>query len=340
MTTKKRAARKVKNRGQKIEPSKKALRSASKAPTKSKDSPAKSRGALPNLSEVLEQSARHIEIQWRDSLSNVSQKHAEKLRRLFEKSQRGLALADDFARAHTATSDAVLKARDFVIPHFEIPAFPKLAPPELDKIDFELSTIKTRAGAIRMADAGWTVAEWMAPGYIASFDRTPFKSIDDFFVQRYLGLGSFKGRLRFTADELLASPHLKPWKPLLRQTFECLQQEKYIVCVPALIIVIEEFVSESVINNLNQPQARVRPHQKRENAKHGPKVTMDGLIWSSSVVFLHRLFSNPYFGGPAPPPKNRHGQFHTRTETRWNRAHALKLVHALAALHWLLKPES
>jgi hypothetical protein len=173
----------------------------------------------------------------------------------------------------------------------------------------------------------------MAPGYVASLDRTPFNLVDAFYVERYRGGVSFKGRLKFTTDELLTSPQLKPWKPLLRQIFQSIEAEKYVVCVPALISLIEEFVSESLLHNIGLPRPRV------EKGKWRGKHTIDVLIWSSAVVFLSLLFADAHFKKPAPS-KARLPLPHDGTAAKWNRADAFKLVNALATLNWLLKPES
>lgn len=277
--------------------------------------------------------ARHIAVRWRDSLSHQSPKRAEKLQKLLQESARSLTMAADFARVRSAMPDQVLKAQGYGLPQVDIPAFPRLAPPQLDGIDFETSTYKARLGALRVANSGWTIPEWMAPGYIASFDRAPFKLIDAFFVERYLGGVSFKGRLRFTAEELLASPQLKPWKPLLRQIFQSIHAEKYVVCVPALLSVIEELLSDSLLHTLDLPRAHV------EKGRWRGKQTVDVLVWSSAVAFLSHLFANANFDQPGPS-KTRLPSPHDRAEKRWNRTDALKLVNALATLNWLVKPES
>jgi hypothetical protein len=233
-----------------------------------------------------------------------------------------------------------LKAQEIELPHFEIPGFPKLALPDSDKIVLEASTQKARAGALRIADSGWATADWMAPGYVAGFARSPYKEIDAYFVERYLGGASFKGRQKFTADELLASPQLRKWKPLLRQTFECLQAEKYIICVPALISVIEEFASESLVNALNHPRSRVRSNKGSEKAKWRKKQTIDGLFWSSAILLVNRMFADVHDKRPGPSLENRHGISDNRSQIKWNRVDAAKLVNALATLHWLFKEES
>jgi len=336
MTTKKRAALKVK---EEIEPSIEAPRGAAEALRRIEEPHLKSRAAL-SRDLVQEEVARRITARWNHDLRLVSQKHAEKLQKSLEESQRGLAIAVDFVRAQALISDQDLKAREIVLPHVEIPAFPKLALPDFDKVVFEASTKKARAGALRIADCGWATADWMAPGYVAGFARSPYKEIDAYFVERYLGGATFKGRLKFTADELLASPQLKMWKPLLRQTFECLQAEKYIISVPALISVIEGFASKSLINALNHPRSRVRSNKGSENTKWRMKQAIDGLFWSSAILLVNHMFADVRYNRAGSSFENRHGISEDLSQIKWNRVDAAKLVNALATLHWLFKEES
>jgi hypothetical protein len=336
MTTKKRAALKKKVRSRKVEPSKKALPPTAKAtrrPGRPKGSFAKTPAQLPELSEVLAELARRIAIRWHDGLSRQSEKRAEKLQKLFEESRRALTMAADFAFVRSAMADHVMKAQGYGLPRLDIPAFRRLARPQLDQIEFDTSTIKARLGALRVAGAGWTVADWLAPGYVASLDGTAPKVIDGFFVERYRGGVSFKGHMRFTAEELRASPQLKPWKPLLRQILQSIKDEKYVLCVPALISLIEEFVSESLLRNIDVPRPRVE--KGRWRGKH----TMDALIWSSSVVFLSQLFGNAHFENSASS-KPALPSAHEGAAAKWLRADAFKLIHALGMFDWVLKPES
>jgi hypothetical protein len=85
MTTKKRAAPKVKD---KIEPSTEAPRGAAGALRRVEEPHAKSPAALSRVL-VQEEAARHITARWHDGLRFASQKHAEKLQKSLEESRRG-----------------------------------------------------------------------------------------------------------------------------------------------------------------------------------------------------------------------------------------------------------
>jgi hypothetical protein len=323
MTTKKSAAPKRKSP---------APKPAAKTPRKSKekpiDPPALLGPAPSTVPKVEVEAARRIAIQWHHHLSHLAPSQAEKFQKLLEKSQKGLEIAADFARAQARLEDQ--KVRDSVLPRFEIPACPKLVVTERNGIDYEGTTRKARAGAVRMADIGWTFAAWMGPGYAAALATAPYKEIDAVLVERYRAGGSLTKRLKLTSQELLTSPQLKPWKQLLKLTFKCLLAEQYALCVPALLNVIEEYVSACLVYTLKLSPSSIRPHVDLEN----------GLAWSSTVVFVNHMFANSHFYRPVPSSKNRPSLPQIRPEVRWKQPDALKLVNALATLHMLFKPES
>ncbi len=323
MTTKKSAAPKRKSP---------APKSAAKTPRKSKEKPIEPPALLApapsTIPKVEVEAARRIAIQWRHHLSHLSPSQAEKFQKLLEKSQKGLEIAADFARAQARLEDQ--EVRDSVLPRFEIPACPKLVVTDRNGINFEGTTRKARAGVVRMADVGWTFAGWMGPGYAAALARAPYKEIDTVLVERYVAGGSLTKRLKLIAQELLTSPQLKPWKQVLKLIFKCLLAEQYALSVPALLNVLEEYVSACLVYMLKLPAASIRPHVDLEN----------GLVWSSAVVYVNHLLANSHFSRPTPSSKSRSELPQIRPEVRWKQPDALKLVNALATLHMLFKPEA
>ena len=59
----------------------------------------------------------------------------------------------------------------------------------------------------------------------------------------------------------------------------------------------------------------------------------------SAVTFLDHLFKPSDFEATRPTIINRHWILHGRSATDWTVADALKLVNALATLHWLFKED-
>jgi hypothetical protein len=266
--------------------------------------------------------------------SEEFQKQYSAIQKMIEESQSGLAKAAEFARAQAAISDQALKVAAITFPHFEIPAFPKLVFPEVPRIDFNGFTKEVHAGAVRMADCGWTIASWM-PINLSQFANSTEQEIDEYFLQQYSGNESFEGRLKVTSEELLSSAELKKWNALLQEVFQCIQEGKHIICVPALVSVIDGFFTEHLIKALSLSQRHVKPNKALEKAKWHEDDTVDGLVWSSVVVFLNRMFADAPFDQPRPSFINRHWILHGRSETEWKQVDALKLVNALATFHWV-----
>jgi hypothetical protein len=58
-------------------------------------------------------------------------------------------------------------------------------------------------------------------------------------------------------------------------------------------------------------------------------------MWTSVVLFLDHLFASSDFQSASPAFINRHWILHGRSATEWTEVDVLKLVNALATLHWL-----
>ena len=110
--------------------------------------------------------------------------------------------------------------------------------------------------------------------------------------------------------------------------------------MPALISVIEEFASESLINALSHPRSRVRSNKGSENAKWRKKQAIDGLFWSSAILLVNHMFADVRYNRLGPSFENRHGISDDRPQIKWSRVDAAKQVNALATLHWLFQEES
>jgi hypothetical protein len=300
----------------------------------------RSRPLAEEFAQIRDSAAARMAAQFETAASSISsehQPHIDKLTDLFEQSQRGLAQASEYARAQALISDQMMKAIAFTPPHFDIPAFPNLVLPDVSAIDFKAFTKGIRNGAIRMADCGWTLPGWMIPREANKIGNSTESEIDDYFLEKYLGSDSFEGHLRRTSEELLKSAELKRWKALLKEVFQCLEEGQYKVCVPALTSVIEGFISESLFRKVQHPRKDIRPTKALAKTKWHEGEDTVALFWMSAVVFLDRLFAHSDFESNSPSFINRHWILHGRSATDWTAADALKLMNALATLHWLFE---
>ena len=61
--------------------------------------------------------------------------------------------------------------------------------------------------------------------------------VDELFIQYYIEADDSIG-FKILKHELLSSPHLGFWKPLLEQCFRAFESGDYSICVPSLILIL------------------------------------------------------------------------------------------------------
>ena len=254
----------------------------------------------------------------------------------FEQTKSQLAQASDFARASSLLSETLRITEQFKIPAFDFPSIPVLTP-DFFEIDWEAATQRHQKAVIRMADRGWTVASWIGLWDLSRLADASDEETDDFFVQMYLGSEGDDGELKATSSSLLTSPALAKWATLLQEVFDCLQLRKYRVCVPSLISIIEGFTAESLAQKGNGSRRDTNVANSLAKTKWHEDATFNGLLWDSAVIFLNHLFQSSDFEASCPSFINRHWIQHGRSDTDWTVADALRLVNALALLHWLFE---
>ena len=253
----------------------------------------------------------------------------------FEQTRIRLAEASQFAYATSAFSKALRAAEQIKLTTFVFPEFPNLTFPKLPQIDSERTINALRKGAIRLSECGWAIPEWATPREIQELGECTDGDIDDFFVVSYLGNNSNQGQLERVSRNLLASIEMEMWRSLLEEIFYCVQNGKYRVCVPALLTILEGFTAHSLYKRLNTSRRQTNVSVSINRAAFHSDKTVEGVIWRSVVVFLNRLFASFDFESASPTFINRHWILHGRSDTEWTSADALKLVNALATMHWL-----
>jgi hypothetical protein len=240
------------------------------------------------------------------------------------------ALNEDAQRAYAAIDAQMKEVAQFRIPDY----FSGLKFPEFPKIDWEAVTKKQREGVTALAKKGWTIAAWMPLPDISRLGDSSQEEIEDYFLAHYLGRDGEKGELQETSAELLASARMDKWKGLLEEIFVCIDLEKYRICIPSLLSILEGFTMESLYkeNNVNRSSTRVR--SAVEGAKWHEQDDFIGIMWMSVVTFFKQLFANSNFDSAAPTFINRHWVLHGRSATDWTASDAFRLLNALATLHW------
>jgi hypothetical protein len=184
-------------------------------------------------------------------------------------------------------------------------------------------------GAERLAKSGWTLPVHMSPGQMVRVLRKKTENeIDEEFIAFYHEDGQFQ-RLK---SALLGSPRLQAWDPLLGQCFENYEAAKHVICIPALLSMLEGAIA------LSDSAAFVRVQERVAFFKNKIQLSSTGsvkeLMWKTLDAFISRLYGCSDFKTGAPPSRpNRHWILHGRDlPTQWSSADALRLFHALSTL--------
>jgi hypothetical protein len=185
-----------------------------------------------------------------------------------------------------------------------------------------------RNGADRLARSGWTLPIAMSPGQMLGLiQMTDDDAIDCEFVAAY----HEEGGLGFLRNELLASERLKDWRPLLEQCLDNYESGKHLICIPALLSVLEGAIARPDGAAFVRADERVAYFQTRINAAEPD--SLDRAMWNSMNTFIALLYERSDFGTARPAKLNRHWILHGRdVPFSWRQADALRLFHALTTL--------
>lgn len=178
-----------------------------------------------------------------------------------------------------------------------------------------------REGAARLASFGWTVPMDMGLREIMEIlEATDADAIDDYFLAFYDGDGSLRG--------IENSALLRRWRPLLEQCFENYERAQHLICIPALLTVLEGAIAV--------PEGSMFIGSSKRKELFDAKVKQGGdivrTVWESLRIFFDSLYQNSHFSGARPTHLNRHWILHGRDEPDWRRADALRLFHTLFTL--------
>jgi hypothetical protein len=252
---------------------------------------------------------------------------------LFKQVRQQLSYVSEIARYHESIFRAAIPRIN--IPDFSFPVFPKLEIPAFPRIDWDEARRAHHDAAVRIADLGWTTPSWITLPDLRQLASASDEKVNAFFLNCYLH--PEPNELKPIAEQLLQSPRMAQWRSMLEEVFACIGDGKYRVCVPALISTLEGFIAESLCQLNQSPRRRVNISAGVKGTKWHEVDDFTGLLWKSVVVFLANLFAASDFEGAPPRFINRHWILHGRAVTEWGATDALKLVNALATVHWLFE---
>ena len=193
--------------------------------------------------------------------------------------------------------------------------------PWLPREDLEQEFI---GAARKLANFGWTIPPAMSPREFFDLSTSSdWATVDARFI-------TFYRRCDIAPSFGVGSPRLARWHPLLEQCLENYRTGNYLICVPALITVLEGAIAF--------PEGVAFIRGKERKAFFERKIADCGsdllgrALWESVDIFVSHLFERAPFGDIRPPRLNRHWILHGRDAPDWGQADALRLFHALSTL--------
>lgn len=188
---------------------------------------------------------------------------------------------------------------------------------------------ETKAGAERLAKAGWTLPVHMTAGEMLELlEETDNDKIDEDFMAFYHDGEA----LPLLKRALLGAARLRDWQPLLEQCFGNYEKGDYLICIPALLTVLEGGLA------LPEGASFVGVNERiayfRDKIAASTPDSLHQVMWESINTFTAALYEKSDFGaGTRPSRLNRHWILHGRDlPSSWRQADALRLFHALSTL--------
>jgi hypothetical protein len=185
-------------------------------------------------------------------------------------------------------------------------------------------------GAERLARSGWTLPVHMSPGEMLDLlSARDDDAIDSAFIAFYEEDGMGVGVLK---NHVFASSRLKEWQPLLAQCFDNYVCGRYLICIPALLSVLEGGLARREGATFVRTDDRVA-YFKAKMQTSTPD-SLNQAMWKSMNTFIATLYEKSNFDSARRPVKlNRHWILHGRDlPSAWRQADALRLFHALSTL--------
>jgi len=198
-----------------------------------------------------------------------------------------------------------------------------------DLTDLELA--KTLEEAVkRLAKSGWTLPMYMTMELMVEIAQCTDDEIDEHFAEFYDNAQVFRRLKR----DLLTSERLADWRQLLEQCFENYEGGKHLICIPALLSILEGgLVLADGATFVNADQ-RIE-YFKQKISTYDPE-SLRRLMWKSMNTFFSLLYRKRDFAKERPPNLNRHWILHGRDlPSEWRRADALRLFNGLLTLNSL-----
>ena len=197
-----------------------------------------------------------------------------------------------------------------------------------------LRTLKTvPPAAERLAALGWPLPGALTPAQLDALIELSPAEIDAFLTELYRE--DAQSHFRWMVSEMLdRRESLRPWHALLRECVDSYMDERFVITVPSLLVILEGLVvggpgqSGRMHSALNELESRI--------VRDGLRGGLSLAFLASNRAFLRRVFGGAAFDGPRPEVVNRHWILHGRDEATWDRTDSLRLFVAVSVCSKLL----
>lgn len=194
-----------------------------------------------------------------------------------------------------------------------------------DFLDTERHIAALEPDAERLGAAGWTVPWWASINHCRDILQcVSVDKLDAVYVRHYSKDNAKAARVVF--PELMKSPVLEQWRPILRQCIATYKRRQYLVTVPSLLLTFEGLLARAT----KQTGTKMRAPTSKARADLPPGV--DRLIWASVQTFVESLYAASDFTNDPPDTLNRHWALHGRERPEYTKADCLRLFQALHSL--------
>lgn len=205
--------------------------------------------------------------------------------------------------------------------------------PALDELSAGFD--KYQSNVLALAEAGWTLPDWIEVGQISELAAKSPQEIDDFMTKRFMAEDA--QNLRKLHWGLLERTSLSRWHLLITEIVDSIREGRHRVAIPATVTIMEGFIANALLaisltgaNNTSPVKALTKAGWHKED-------TYNAFFWNSGMLFLKKLFENSDFTDEQPTFVNRHWILHGRSSVDWTAADALRLINSLITIHFLFE---
>ncbi|EOX1847307.1 hypothetical protein ACPDXS_003707 [Vibrio cholerae] len=176
-----------------------------------------------------------------------------------------------------------------------------------------------------LARQGWTIPAFINWLGITSYE--PLKSDQNLLIE------SWENSYNQNAESLLEGildDCPEQWKDLMHECISCYLAGKYVICIPALLVIFEGLLSIKIYNfDVNKTRYQ-DPIKNGIESNHYAGI--DTLKMLSIKEYVRNLFKPSAFSGAVPNDLNRHWVMHGRGHISSNKLEALQLFNAVGTL--------